>query len=80
MNAFLLAGPPSNVTTPLNEAMGYVAWVATAAGVMGILIVGARMALSLRQGEGQEHIVQLGTVLAACVIAATAGPLVNFIL
>ncbi|MGI5470459.1 hypothetical protein [Streptomyces sp. CA-132043] len=60
--------------------MGIVAWVATAAGVMGLLIVGAKMALSLRSGEGQDHIVQMATVLGACIIAATAGPLVNFIL
>ncbi|WP_258052722.1 hypothetical protein [Streptomyces sp. Ru73] len=81
MTAFLMAGaPPSYVTDPLNEVMGIVAWVATAAGVMGLLIVGARMALSIRQGEGQEHLVQLGTVLGACIIAATAGPVVNFIL
>ncbi|WP_234426511.1 MULTISPECIES: hypothetical protein [Streptomyces] len=68
------------MTGPINTVMGMVAWVATAAGVMGLLIVGAKMALSIRQGEGQEHMVQLGTVLGACVIAATAGPIVNFIL
>ncbi|POX40918.1 hypothetical protein C3486_11950 [Streptomyces sp. Ru73] len=76
----MAGAPPSYVTDPLNEVMGIVAWVATAAGVMGLLIVGARMALSIRQGEGQEHLVQLGTVLGACIIAATAGPVVNFIL
>ncbi|MFI9028570.1 hypothetical protein [Streptomyces sp. NPDC053560] len=81
MTTFLLAEmPPDYVTNPINQVMGYAAWVATAAGVMGLLIVGAKMALSIRHGEGQEHMVQLGTVLGACIIAATAGPIVNFIL
>ncbi|MFI0817279.1 hypothetical protein ACH4TX_12340 [Streptomyces sp. NPDC021098] len=76
----LLAGPPAEVTQPLNEVLGYMAWLASAAGVMGLLIVGMRMAISLRQGEGQEHLVQFATVIGACVIATTAGPIVNFLI
>ncbi|MET7761880.1 hypothetical protein ABZS71_07535 [Streptomyces sp. NPDC005393] len=76
----LLAGPPAKVTQPLDQILGYMAWLASAAGVMGLLIVGMRMAVSLRQGEGQEHLVQFATVMGACVIAATAGPVVNFLL
>jgi hypothetical protein len=79
MADFLLAGPPAAVTNELNYVLGIIAWLATAAGVMGLLIVGIRMAVSLRAGQGQEHLVQFATVLAACVIAATAGPLVNFV-
>ena len=81
MESFLLlAGPPAKVTGPLDEVLGYMAWLASAAGVMGLLIVGMRMAISLRQGEGQEHLVQFATVLGACIIATTAGPIVSFLL
>ncbi|OEU96570.1 hypothetical protein [Streptomyces oceani] len=75
-----VAGPPAEVTDELNKILGWMAWFASAAGVMGLLIVGMRMAISLRQGEGQEHLVQFATVLGACIIASTAGPIVQFLL
>lgn len=75
----LLAQPPSTVTGPLNEVLAVIAWLATAAGVAGLLFVGIRMAISLRQGEGQEHLVQFAMVMGACIIASTAGPIVAFV-
>ncbi|MFD7548340.1 hypothetical protein [Streptomyces sp. NPDC059816] len=77
MTSIPLAGPPASVTGPLNDVLGMVAWVATAAGVMGVLIVGMRMAISLRHGDGQEHLVQFSVVMGACILAASAGPLVS---
>ncbi|MEV4337718.1 hypothetical protein [Streptomyces sp. NPDC049590] len=69
-----------SVTDPLNTILGYIAWLVTAAAVFGLLIVGTRMAISLRSGQGDEHVVQFATVMGACVIGATAGPLVEFLL
>ncbi|MFI6205547.1 hypothetical protein ACIBAI_04015 [Streptomyces sp. NPDC051041] len=69
-----------NVTDPLNTVLGYIAWLVTAAAVFGLLIVGTRMAISLRSGQGDEHLVQFATVMGACIIGATAGPLVKFLL
>ncbi|CBG70853.1 MULTISPECIES: hypothetical protein [Streptomyces] len=75
-----LAGPPAAVTNQLNYVLSILAWLVTAAGVCGLLLVGSRMAISLRSGEGDEHLSQFVMVLGACVIGATAGPIVAFVM
>ncbi|GGO95751.1 hypothetical protein [Wenjunlia tyrosinilytica] len=60
-----------------NTLLDLLAWLATAAGVAGVLTVGTLMTLALRRGEGAENLKQFGFVLGACVLAATAGPLVT---
>jgi hypothetical protein len=37
------------------------------------------MAISMRRGEGSEHMGRLGMVLGGCVLVATAGPVVTFV-
>ncbi|MET7681082.1 hypothetical protein [Streptomyces sp. NPDC005423] len=57
-------------------------WCASACGVAGLIIVGMQMALQLRRGdpgEGGEHFRGVFFVVLACVIASTAGPLVQFL-
>jgi hypothetical protein len=78
--ATTLAGPPAVVTDQLNYVLDILAWLVTAAGVCGLLLVGSRMAVSLRAGEGDEHLSQFAMVMGACVIGATAGPIVAFVL
>lgn len=78
--ASTLAGPPAVVTNELNYVLNILAWLVTAAGVCGLLIVGSRMAISLRSGEGDEHLSQFAMVMCACIIGATAGPVVGFVL
>ncbi|MFE2249830.1 hypothetical protein [Streptomyces lavendulae] len=78
MEWMLAVGP--GVTGPLDQVLGWMAWLVTAAGVLGVLLVGSRMAIALRSGNGDEHLTQLATVLGACIIGATAGPLVAFFL
>ncbi|MFF5768856.1 hypothetical protein ACFY8V_01590 [Streptomyces californicus] len=70
---------PAELTDKVNDVLGVVAWAGTAAGVAGVLITGAMMAISMRRGEGSEHMGRLGMVLAGCVLVATAGPLVSFV-
>ncbi|GGV18305.1 hypothetical protein GCM10010260_67620 [Streptomyces filipinensis] len=83
MNAgLLMAGdytPPSTATTPLDTVLGYLAWLVTAAGVAGLMIVGTRMAIALKTGDAEEHLKEFLIVLGACVIAACAGPIVQFV-
>ncbi|MFD3936665.1 hypothetical protein ACFWSF_17595 [Streptomyces sp. NPDC058611] len=76
---FMLAAGPA-VTGPLNQILGWMAWLVSVAGVFGVLIVGSRMAIALRSGNGDEHLAQLATVLGACIIGATTGPIVAFLL
>ncbi|MGW1671898.1 hypothetical protein [Streptomyces sp. NPDC002324] len=83
--AELLAAPnpkadaPEALTDKVDTVLGLLAWAGTAAGVAGVLITGAMMAISMRRGEGSEHMGRLGMVLGGCVLVATAGPIVNFV-
>ncbi|MGW0996650.1 hypothetical protein [Streptomyces sp. NPDC002520] len=70
---------PDKLTSKVNTVLGLLAWVGTAAGVAGVLITGAMMAISMRRGEGSEHMGRLGMVLGGCVLVATAGPVVTFV-
>jgi len=66
--------PDSDVTGALDQVLGYMAWFVTVAAVAGLLIIGSRMAIALRSGEGAEHLTQFAVVMGACVIGAMAGP------
>ncbi|MFE2538146.1 hypothetical protein [Streptomyces sp. NPDC059371] len=68
------------VTGQLDYVLGIIAWLVTAAGVAGLMMVGSRMALAVKSGEFEEHLSQFLMVLGACVIGATAGPIVGFVL
>ncbi|MFD7996487.1 hypothetical protein [Streptomyces mexicanus] len=70
---------PSELTSKVDTVLGIVAWAGTAAGVLGVLVTGAMMAVSLKRGESSEHMSRLGMVLGGCVLVATAGPLVDFV-
>ncbi|GGL84397.1 hypothetical protein GCM10010095_81470 [Streptomyces anthocyanicus] len=70
---------PESLTTKVNTVLGLVAWAGTAAGVAGVLITGAMMAISVKRGESSEHMSRLGMVLGGCILVATAGPIINFV-
>ncbi|WP_328760365.1 hypothetical protein [Streptomyces sp. NBC_00271] len=70
---------PDALTQKVNTVLGIAAWGGTAAGVAGVLITGAMMALSMKRGEASEHMSRLGMVLGGCVLVATAGPLISFV-
>ncbi|MGI5401193.1 hypothetical protein ACQEVG_17380 [Streptomyces sp. CA-135486] len=70
---------PGELTGKVNTVLGIAAWAGTAAGVAGVLITGAMMAISLKRGESSEHMGRLGMVLGGCVLVATAGPLITFV-
>ncbi|GGV74424.1 hypothetical protein [Streptomyces thermoviolaceus] len=70
---------PAELTNKVDLVLGIAAWAGTAAGVAGVLVTGAMMAISLKRGEGSEHMSRLGMVLGGCVLVATAGPLVQFV-
>ncbi|MER5445430.1 hypothetical protein ABT052_23920 [Streptomyces sp. NPDC002766] len=70
---------PGDLAAKVNTVLGIVAWAGTAAGVLGVLITGAMMAVSLKRGESSEHMSRLGMVLGGCVLVSTAGPLVGFV-
>ncbi|MFD4577657.1 hypothetical protein ACFWNK_35655 [Streptomyces sp. NPDC058417] len=70
---------PGELQDMVNRVLGIAAWAGTAAGVAGVLVTGAMMAVSFKRGEGSEHMGRLGMILGGCVLVATAGPLVQFV-
>ncbi|WP_433533060.1 hypothetical protein ACQPYA_14245 [Micromonospora sp. CA-263727] len=70
---------PSNLAEKVEQALGLVAWAGTAAGVLGVLVTGAVMAISHKRGESSEHMSRLGMVLGGCILVATAGPIVTWV-
>ncbi|WP_089157720.1 hypothetical protein [Micromonospora sp. NBS 11-29] len=70
---------PGPLATKVEQALGLVAWAGTAAGVLGVLVTGAVMAVSHKRGESSEHMSRLGVVLGGCILVATAGPIVTWV-
>jgi hypothetical protein len=69
---------PGDLVTFVRTALNLLAWAGTAAGVVGILVTGAMMAISHKRGESSEHMSRLGMVLGGCILVATAGPIVSW--
>jgi hypothetical protein len=70
---------PQALVTQAQLILDIIAWSATAACVAGVLITAALMAISHHRGTGSEHFGSLGKVLTACVLVATAGPIVQWL-
>ncbi|MFF2519458.1 hypothetical protein [Streptomyces sp. NPDC058086] len=70
---------PPELAQKVDLVLGIAAWAGTAAGVAGVLVTGAMMAISVKRGESSEHMGRLGMVLGGCVLVSTAGPLVQFV-
>ncbi|CCK24554.1 putative membrane protein [Streptomyces davaonensis JCM 4913] len=70
---------PPALADKVDTVLGIAAWAGTAAGVAGVLVTGAMMAISVKRGESSEHMSRLAMVLGGCVLVATAGPLVTFV-
>ena len=70
---------PKEVSEAVGVVLGFLAWAGTAAGVVGVLVTGAMMAISHKRGESSEHMSRLGMVLGGCVLVATAGPIIQFV-
>ena len=58
----------------------WAAWVAFAVCVLGVIITGARMAISARRGEGGEHGATLLWVLVGCILIGSASGFVGAVI
>ena len=70
--------PPG--TEGLTTILGWIAWGVTFLCVVGVFLVAGRMAFSHRRGEGSEAVGQLGWVMGACILGASATSLVNVLI
>lgn len=48
------SGAPDALTTKVNLVLGILAWAGTAAGVCGVLVTGAMMAISVKRGRARS--------------------------
>lgn len=69
---------PGALSDAVSVVLGIAGWAGTAAGVAGIIVCGIMMAVSMKRGEGSEHISRLGMVLGGCILVACAGPAIEF--
>ncbi|MGI5347337.1 hypothetical protein ACQEU8_03990 [Streptomyces sp. CA-250714] len=70
---------PAGIDRKVTQMLGMAAWVGTAAGVLGIIITGVMMTISMKRGESSEHMSRLGMVLAGCCLIAAAGPFADWL-
>ncbi|MET8255624.1 hypothetical protein [Micromonospora sp. NPDC005197] len=65
---------------PVVQLLTLMAWCVSAAAVLGLLLTGMTLASQLRRGaleERTEYTKQIAFVMAACLLATTAGPIVE---
>ncbi|NQX29661.1 hypothetical protein HQQ81_20130 [Microbacteriaceae bacterium VKM Ac-2854] len=60
------------------DVIGWVKWIALGVAVIGLIILGATLAISSRRGEGMEIGGWLGRILIGVIIIAGAVGLVSF--
>ena len=83
--ASILAGPftsnPAAIpgVTKLQAIIGYTAWLATAACLIGLIVTGATMAISYHRGSN-EHMGRLGSVATGCLVVGAAAPIAGSLL
>nr|CTQ90337.1 hypothetical protein [Kibdelosporangium sp. MJ126-NF4] len=74
--------PEFDESGPGMYLLNVLAWCASAIGVGGVIIVGIQLALQMQRGvpgEGAGYARGLVIVLLSCVLASTAGPIVEFL-
>jgi hypothetical protein len=70
-------GFPSEVKKKLDQLLGWTSLIVTALCVAGLFMVGGKMAINHRRGEGGEHAAGLAWVAGACLIIGTATQIVS---
>ena len=58
----------------------WVFYIASAMCVLGVLIAGGMMAVSVQRGSGGEHVSRLGWALGGCIVIGSASALVGALL
>ena len=70
---------PPGVGSAFESVMGWAKWICLGIAVLGIMAIGAMIAVGSRRGEGGEKVGALGWALAGVCIIAGAVSLVGFL-
>lgn len=76
----LTLGTPPPGAEKLQLIVAWVTWIATALCGLGFVVIGTRLALSIRRGEAGDHIARLGTAAVGVVIVGVSSQIVNALL
>lgn len=88
LTTIVLAGgnvpDPGNGSAPpgfekFQEVMGWIKWIAFGVAVIGIMIIGAKLAIESRRGEGGAHLGALGTAMAGVIVISASTSVVGFL-
>lgn len=70
---------PPGVGAAFEDIMGWAKWIALGICVLGLIFIGARMAVNSRRGEGGELLGALGMAMGGVCIIAGAVAVVGFL-
>ena len=75
---------PGNGSAPpgaekFQTVMGWAKWVALGVVIIGLFIIGAKLAIESRRGEGSSHLGSLGMAMSGVIVIAGATGLVGFL-
>lgn len=78
-----IPSPPGPVAPPFGAQLltliASLQWVALALAIVGVIIVGIKMVISIRNGEGASHLGAFGWLFAGVVLIAAPTAVVGFI-
>ena len=80
LTSLLAAGTPPPGAEKFQLVLAWATWIATVLCGLGFVVIGTRMALSIRRGETGEHVARLGAAAAGVIIVGAAARIVAALL
>lgn len=71
--------PPPGFEGPVGVILSWVKWLGLIVAVLGIVIIGGKMAINVRRGEAAGELGQLLYVGLGCILIGAAVSLVGFL-
>ncbi len=70
---------PPGFEGPIGVILGWVKWLGLIVAVLGVIIIGGKMAINVRRGEAAGELGQLLYVGLGCILIGAAVSLVGFL-
>lgn len=80
VTAWLAAGTPPPGAEKFELVVSWATWIATVLCGLGFVVIGTRLALSVRRGETGEHVARLGVAAAGVIVVGAAAQIVDALL